>query len=269
MKSSAIALVCGGLILATSAMARDLTSGLEITGGKNAFAVLKLERADLRRSEDGILKLQVKLSQTENLKGYGFVLQYDPAKYEFVEALEGEGHLLDTGSGQPTLFLSSNRTPGRLALGSMKGDGESAQGEGRVVEVTFKAIDTPLPSDFQIAEGILVDLEGNIDEIQNVEIGDLRAVPQEFGLDQNVPNPFNPSTTIGYQLPEQAHAKLVIYNVLGQEVRTLVDEALDAGFYTTNWDSRDQHGRKLASGIYIYRIQAGNYAQIRRMMLLK
>ncbi len=269
MKSSVTALVCGGLILATSAVARDLTSGLEITGGKNAFAELTLERADPRKAEDGILKLQVRIGQTEQLKGYGFVLQFDPAKYEFVEAQEGEGNLLDTGSGEPTLFLSSNRTPGRLALGSMKVDGESADGEGRLVEVTFKAIDTPLPSDFQIAEGILVDLEGNIDEIQNIEVGDLRALPQDFGLDQNVPNPFNPTTTISYQLAEQAHASLVIYNVLGQEVRTLVNEALDAGFYTADWDARDEHGRQLASGIYIYRIQAGNFAQIRRMMLLK
>ena len=267
MKSVITALVCAGL--AAPVAARDLTSGLEIVGGRNAFAKLTLERADLGRSEDGVLKLHVKVSQAQDLKGYGFVLQYDPSKYEFVEAEETEGHLLDTGSGQPTLFLSSDRTPGRLALGSMKVDGEGAGGEGRLVEVTFKTGGMPLPSDFQIAEGILIDLEGNVDAIRNIEIGHLRDVPRQFGVAQNVPNPFNPTTTISYQLPEPAHTRLVIYNLLGQEVRTLVDESLEPGFYVSEWDARDAHGRQLASGIYIYRLQAGSFSQARRMMLLK
>ena len=63
--------------------------------------------------------------------------------------------------------------------------------------------------------------------------------------------------------------KLAIYNLLGQEVRVLVNEAMDAGYYTVNWDGKDELGRQVASGIYLYRMQSGKFAQSQRMMLLK
>jgi hypothetical protein len=229
---------------------------------------LKIQRAD-RGQEDGVLKLQLTLSEAKMLKGYGIVLEFDPAKYEFVEASEVKGHLLETGSGQETLFLSTNRTPGQLSLGSMKVDGQAATGEGKLVEITFRTTGTPLPTDFQVAEGLLVDLEGNIDPLTQVEIGNLKPTPERFGLNQNAPNPFNPSTNIAYELPEPAEVKLAIYNLLGQEVRTLVNGPVEAGYYTATWDGRDAGGRQVASGIYLYRIQAGKFVQARRMMLLK
>ena len=63
--------------------------------------------------------------------------------------------------------------------------------------------------------------------------------------------------------------KLVVYNLLGQEIRTLVNEALDAGFHTVNWDGTNELGQQVASGIYIYRMEAGSFSQTHRMMLLK
>ncbi len=269
MKRFLVLSVCAGLALAGSSFAGDMTSGLEITGGQNGLAGLMLERADNGPQEDGVLKLQVTLNQAQMLKGYGFVLHYDQARYEFIEAKEVEGNILDTGSGQQVLFLSSNKTPGQVAVGAMKVDGESVQGDGQLVEITFKTIETPLPTDFQIAEGVLVDLEGNIDVVQNIEIGNLKPTPDIYGLNQNMPNPFNPSTTIGYQLPEAGHVSLVVYNLLGQEVRKLVDESMDAGYYSLVWDGMDDLGRQVASGIYMYRMQASTFSETRRMMLLK
>ena len=97
----------------------------------------------------------------------------------------------------------------------------------------------------------------------------MKPLPGRFGLNQNIPNPFNPSTTIGYQLPVPGQIYLVIYNLLGQEVRTLLDGTLDAGYYTVEWDGKDSFGRQVASGIYLYRMQAANFSQTHRMMLLK
>jgi len=93
--------------------------------------------------------------------------------------------------------------------------------------------------------------------------------PAEFSLVQNYPNPFNPATRIRYQLPEAAEVRLSIFNLLGQEIKTLVQKSQPAGYYTVVWDGTDHAGAAVASGIYLYRIAAGKHLQTRRMVLLK
>jgi hypothetical protein len=94
-------------------------------------------------------------------------------------------------------------------------------------------------------------------------------LPTQFSLDQNFPNPFNPSTTIMYSLKDPGHVTLSIYNVLGQNVRTLVDEYQNAGSYTTIWDGSDDRGNGVASGMYFYRIKAGDFTEIKKMVMVK
>jgi hypothetical protein len=89
-------------------------------------------------------------------------------------------------------------------------------------------------------------------------------VPALFRLEQNYPNPFNPSTMIRYGLPHRAHVTLSVFNTLGQQVATLVDENEEAGYHDVRFD-----GSGLASGVYFYRLQAGNLMQIRRLVLLR
>jgi len=94
-------------------------------------------------------------------------------------------------------------------------------------------------------------------------------LPQSFALFQNYPNPFNPSTTIRYQLPEGSKVELTIYNSLGQQIRTLVEEDQQAGVKSAVWDGRDKFGKAVASGIYLFRIRAANFVQSKKMILLK
>ena len=256
-------------VLTGTAEAGDMTRGLNVTGGRNANAALKVERVNDGGAESGILKLRVSVAQTSDLKGYGFSLQYDPMKYEFVNATELEGNLLKSGSGQETLFLSSNRTPGQVDIGAVKIDGHGANGGGKLVEMVFRTSGTPVSSDFQVSESVLVGLDGAVDMLNHAEIGNLKPLPDRFNLDQNMPNPFNPSTVIGYNLPEAGLVRLTIYNLLGQEVRELVNERRDAGSFSATWDGADALGRRVASGIYLYRIQAGSFSATKRMMLLK
>jgi len=98
-----------------------------------------------------------------------------------------------------------------------------------------------------------------------------RKLPRAFLLGQNRPNPFNPSTTIYYDIPEgpAVQVKVKIYNLRGVAVKTLVDEQKDPGYYNVGWDGRDEHGRELASGVYLYRLKAGDFSQVRKMVLLK
>jgi hypothetical protein len=98
---------------------------------------------------------------------------------------------------------------------------------------------------------------------------DQATLPIGFSLEQNYPNPFNPTTTIEYALPKQSTVVLQIYNIAGQEVRTLVDEIQGAGQYRVVWDGTDDNGRSVGSGIYLSRITAGDYSQVRKMMMLK
>ena len=90
------------------------------------------------------------------------------------------------------------------------------------------------------------------------------ALPKTFSLDQNYPNPFNPVTTIHYELPEDIQVRLIVYDVLGREVATLVDEVQKAGRYDVAFDAS-----RLASGMYLYRIEAGTFTKVHRMVLMK
>ncbi|GAB4336604.1 MAG: hypothetical protein Kow0037_18090 [Calditrichia bacterium] len=89
-------------------------------------------------------------------------------------------------------------------------------------------------------------------------------LPIKFDLSQNYPNPFNPTTTIRFTIPKNVETRLEVFNVLGEKVATLINQRLKAGEYTVNWD-----GSKVASGIYFYRLKAGQYSATRRMLLVK
>jgi len=94
-------------------------------------------------------------------------------------------------------------------------------------------------------------------------------IPEQTFIDQNYPNPFNPSTTIRYGLSEDAHVTLKLYNMLGREVATLVNEFLPAGYKSAVWDGRNSSGSTVSSGMYFYRIEAGSFVSAHRMILLK
>jgi hypothetical protein len=105
----------------------------------------------------------------------------------------------------------------------------------------------------------------NEDAAQELGELELRQIPDEFALGQNFPNPFNPSTTIRYQLPEQSNVTISIYNVVGQRVAVLVNnEVLEAGIHEVQFNASN-----LASGTYLYRIQANNFISTRKMLLIK
>jgi cyclomaltodextrinase / maltogenic alpha-amylase / neopullulanase len=95
------------------------------------------------------------------------------------------------------------------------------------------------------------------------------AMPDRFSLGQNYPNPFNPTTEIRFSLGKSSVVKLAVYNVLGQRVTTLVNEQMAAGSHTVTFGGKDQFGRELASGVYFYRIEAGDFTQSRKMVMLK
>ena len=105
--------------------------------------------------------------------------------------------------------------------------------------------------------------------ITDIEEADITRAINTFQLKQNYPNPFNPTTTISFELPENREVSLQIYNLLGEEVKTLLSASLLAGSHHIEWNGTDNFGRRVASGTYIYRLQAGNFSKSRQMILLK
>jgi hypothetical protein len=96
-----------------------------------------------------------------------------------------------------------------------------------------------------------------------------RELPSRFALHPNRPNPFNPTTTIAYDLPRASRVRLAIYDVRGREVRTLLDANQPAGSHQVRWDGRDARGVPAASGVYFYRLSATGFVQTKKMVLLK
>lgn len=95
------------------------------------------------------------------------------------------------------------------------------------------------------------------------------SIPKKYALYENYPNPFNPETTLQFDLPENSYVRLEIYNLLGQRIATLVDSHRPAGEYTQIWDGKDQRGNAVASGIYFYKLTAGDFVQIKKMVLAR
>ena len=126
---------------------------------------------------------------------------------------------------------------------------------------------------FQLADlsrslGVITDEEGFFSLPAAPLAGQAGTPPRQFELFQNHPNPFNPSTSIPYRLPAPANVRLEVFNLLGQQVATLVDEEQQAGLHTATWNGTDAAGRPVAAGLYLYRIWGGGVSQTRRMVLL-
>lgn len=94
-------------------------------------------------------------------------------------------------------------------------------------------------------------------------------LPKEFGLDQSYPNPFNPTTTINFQVPKSASVTIKIFDMLGRQVRTLMEKDYKPGFHSIEWDGKDEFGRQVASGTYLYLMRAGNFTQVKKGTVLK
>ena len=166
-----------------------------------------------------------------------------------------------------------------IALGKLIFNGANATGAGgriTVLMVSFSVLRTDFESmelNLQFDAMAAAITFANLLPILNIDNGVITDVtenttsdrlPETFDLLPNYPNPFNPETIINYQIQEQSHVTLKIYNFVGQELFTLVDEKKDRGFYSVNFGARN-----LASGVYLYTLKAGEFIETRKMVLLR
>ena len=255
--------------------------GKEATGpaGKSlvtpALGVNEAAEFSLRLGSDRVVAgetmfVDVSLANVQALMGYGFVLHYDAEKFAFVEAMPAAEDLLTSSGGETPLFKGWSDEAGQVRIMNGIVNGSEVSGGGDIVRLVFRVLrDFADNARFEIAEGLVFDPS----QLANPLTGgvlDIQTTPTEFALLQNFPNPFNPDTTIGYELAESADVTLQIYNVVGQVVRTLVAaEPQSVGRYQVRWDGMDDRGTPVSSGIYFYQISAGEFQDVRKLMLLK
>ena len=114
------------------------------------------------------------------------------------------------------------------------------------------------------------DLNGvSLNDTIMVTVLPLIEIPVKYAFHQNYPNPFNPVTTLRYDIPENSHVNITIYDMLGRQVKTLINQTQDTGYRSVIWDATNDYGKLVSAGIYLYQIQAGEYMQTKKMVLLK
>ncbi|RKY63156.1 MAG: hypothetical protein DRQ08_10180 [Candidatus Latescibacterota bacterium] len=181
--------------------------------------------------------------KTREAEGFGLVLRYNPEAYEFLRA--------EVSSELPILVKDE---PGRLAFGCV-GDG---------AKLVFFRKDE-LGGAMEVSKAVVVDASYGV-----LDAGVRRSlIVPEFALGKVHPNPFNSSAVVEYVLPKAGQVRLVVYDLLGQEVRVLVDGIQSAGRYRVVWDGRDEFGRAVASGVYLVRMEASPFQKIRKVTLVR
>ena len=237
-------------------------------GGDNSGAIARVEGLeDVEAWWPGReFEVRARVEGMSDVAAYGLRLTYDP---ERVKPLDGD-RAVEQGSifdENPAGSLFFHRVlPGAIDVGAGRiGADWSASGDAELVTVRFVSL-TDDPGIIDIASGQL----GNSAHAGvPLRVKTAQALPTVAALHQNYPNPFNPSTEIRFELPTARDVQLRIYNQLGQTVRTLVDQRMKAGIHSMKWDGSSEAGQSVASGVYFYNIEAGDFTQIRKMTLVK
>jgi hypothetical protein len=221
--------------------------------------------------EDGVftlgdlLEIPIQLANGENLLSFEMDIAYDPEIVSF--------EMVDWSDMIEHFSIEENNESGLLRVAGSGSTPDGIEGvfgnlqvfvdggfEGESFEISI--------STYRVNENEPV--EDIVATFTNSALGlDHNSIPEVFALHQNYPNPFNPVTTLRYDLPEQANVNIIIYDMLGRQVRTLVNQTQDAGFKSVIWDATNDFGKQVSAGVYIYQIQAGEFVQTKKMVLLK
>lgn len=226
--------------------------------------------------EDELL-VELRAVGADGWRGLGLLVGYDSATLELVDGEEEADFGRDLSSGLQVRVPTGDA---EVALLAHRTSGAPFSGEGSVALLRFRRLTDRAETWLELRAGAVQTTE------EVVHLADLRSlrvrlVPERFALSQNFPNPFNPETTIRFDLPVESQVRLELFDVLGQRVRTLVAGQLSAGGQRVVWDGRDEDGLAVGNGVYFYRLEAGawrsdasrradlRFRQVRRMLLLK
>jgi parallel beta-helix repeat protein len=235
--------------------------------------VLKINIGSVTTKSDSVCQVDIFAENVTNLFGISFEFGYSPkTNIDLIKVIE------ESWLGEDILFYPNvNQNLGIVSFGISKKAGQGGiSGTGTVAKFYLKLnnleqVETNLKLQNVIANDDLgnpIQFEVVNHVLTSVEWEKLRTL-QSYLLMQNYPNPFNPETNISYQLPERVNVVVTVLNLRGQKIRTLQNSVQDAGYYNVRWNGCDEFGNKAVSGIYLYRIKAGDFVQAKKMSLLR
>ena len=242
-----------------------LINDLPYTGGTQFMAT-----GDLNMEDQGIdpgmqIEIPIHISNGSNIYGFTGTINYDHTILSYDTLLLSEyldGYLLEFNELSPGEI--------RLAAAGNSPDGEAGVFATMVFQVSdaFTEETSISITDLIWNEGEMIDVAAQMTITYGLGI-DEAAVPDVYALHQNYPNPFNPITRINYDMPEDALVNITIYDMLGQQVKTLIKSEQSVGYRTNRWNATNHLGQPVSAGLYLYVIQAGDFRQTRKMVLLK
>ncbi len=199
------------------------------------------------------------------LRGYAVQLSYDGSRFR-LQRVSDVHSALRSKRHEPLLLSQSHE--GRVTLAGSRTAGGSPI-DGLLAQLHFLPLDPEAEGLFRLDAGIVRVGSRHLQQVSDLGSVTGRWVPQDFALSPNYPNPFNPSTTISFQLPVASKVTLVIYDILGQKIRTLVDDHQVAGVHRVVWDARNDQAQAVGAGVYFTRLHAGKFHQVQKLLLLK
>ncbi len=234
----------------------------------NRIATGLLQIPSVTFKEQGTVDIPISVASANNINSLEVMVQYDPTviNYQsFSQQMLDKGYVVsarEMAPGTAMFVFASGKTlfgefdPGKIILRFVNG----SPAVGSVGKTFYKINDTQFKEGPSFTFSVTGIEENNLTN---------KNIPDKFEISQNYPNPFNPSTMINYSLPIASHVTIKIFDLLGQEIKTLVNEERSAGVYSVQWNGDNNMGVKVSSGTYIYRVAAGSFVQTKKMVLLK
>lgn len=255
------------MVLITSILFLMVLQGSAVAGLINATA--QPEVAVISTSQDISVPVNIDLGQLpEELGSFTAKLSWDPTVLEFITNTPGASSEFSSLTINKTLI-----NKGQIRFAGVNPHG--ANGNVNVVNLAFKVIGAAgtspninLEFTAMAAAKTFNDLLPYLETI-STKVAKVSQLPQEYELEQNYPNPFNPTTRILYSLPERTHISLKIYNSVGQEVITLVDDVKTPGQHAIAWNAKDSLGKNVPAGIYLYKLVTNEFEKTQKMLLVK
>lgn len=212
---------------------------------------------------DGLLRFPITISNAVNVRSLEIELTYNENQLDyrnFIQLLSTESDLVSVqkvADGKAKLiYMSANQKNGSIVPAEVR---FNINGDPNTL--------TEITSKYSINGGEMV--IGPTYGSNGVTGMEEETVPKVFDVSQNYPNPFNPTTTIRYAIPENNFVSIKIYDILGREIKTLVNEEVKAGVYKVTWNGINNYGSRVASGAYIYRVVSGSNVVTKKMLLIK
>lgn len=244
----------------------DMASLLELNGKGGIIEAVISER-----HPDHVVDISLEVKDVEKVLGMGVKLLYPAKEIKIMSVQSG-----DFWESSPLFIYRDDNSTGSVGIGLSRTRIEGGvSGSGCVAKIRLKAEIEAGLSEIEIGRVVGIDVLGNIFDFEikpfemttGVEVNKNRTIP--FLLYQNYPNPFNTLTKIKYGVPERSNVSIKVYDVMGNMVVDLVDEEQEMGSYEVVWEGRNRKGEMVSSGIYYFNVKAGQYRDVKKVLLLK